>query len=246
MPVIFREFDHTYWNTDTNEQYMSVTTFIGSDEPFNMEEAISKAVNSKAGRYKGWERERVIEEWDRIREEGTALHKAIEEYCKGKDIKDIPIEHRQAVYHFSQGKWKGQINSEVLLWSHTLKLAGTSDIITEQFDSNAWKRTYNIFDIKTSNDLSWKMDKYSKQQWLYAALLEEMKREEEDKDKELFREGGWNNLQPEEREIKAVGIIHYQDYVNKPKEKPTFVPVLDKREWVESLYKNKTLQPIEG
>jgi len=64
--------------------------------------------------------------------------------------------------------------------------------------------------------------------------------------KELFREGGWDNLQPEEREIKAVGIIHYQDYVNKPKEKPTFVPVLDKREWVESLYKNKTLQPIEG
>lgn len=237
MAIIFRADDHTYWDEETGEEYMSVTRFLGLEEPFDMEVAVTNAINSRSGRYKGWGREEVKKEWDRIRETGTALHKAIEEYIKHGKIEEIEQEHRQAVWHFAQGSFKGVLHSEMLLWSRKLRLAGTCDIISEWYDKDTRLRVFNIFDIKTSASIEYKLEKFSKQMWLYAYMLDEWLKEEEEKDKALFES---TNIEPMGRTTKAAGVIYYKDYLHNKKEKPTFVKALDMRNYVESLYKKNT------
>lgn len=237
MAIIFRATDHTYWDEETGEEYMSVTRFLGLEEPFDMEEALEKATKSRYGKYKGWEKEKIQKEWDRIRETGTALHKAIEEYIKHQNIQEIEQEHRQAVWHFAQGQWKGKLHSETLLWSRKLRLAGTCDIISEWYDNKTEVQVFSIFDVKTSSSLDYKMEKFSKQMWLYAFMLEECLQENEKKDKEML---GETEVETVKRKIKASGIIHYKDYLHNRKEKPTFVAALDMKEYVTSLYKKNT------
>lgn len=236
--VIFRPEDHTYWNTVTGEQYTSVTTFLGQEVPFNQEEAVRKAKNSLHGKYRGWKEEDIIEEWDRIREEGTELHAAIQAYIEGTRIDKINPKHTVAVDWFSRGNFKGKLVSETLVWSHTLKLAGTVDIISQREENGCL--IWNVFDIKTSDSLEYKLDKFSKQLWLYSFLIEEWY-------KEVYAEQQENLFETKELKpikVSPLGIVHYKNYLHNRTAKPTFVPVEDKSQYVKELYKKITLTSL--
>lgn len=235
--VIFEPESHSYRNERTGEEYVSVTTFLGLEEGgFHQEEAVTKAIYSKSGKYKGWNRDEVLKEWERIRDEGTALHKHIEEHIKGKSLEDVPRKHRTAVYHFSQGKWGGEIMSETVVWSHTLKMAGTVDVICWK---DAVPEKYTLYDIKTSTVINeWKLPKYSKQLYLYRRLFAETL---EERFESSIKRGGIDACLRElsfERVLPVVvvgGIIHYEDYVNKRSTPPKFVRCEDYRGWSDAI-----------
>jgi PD-(D/E)XK nuclease superfamily len=238
MSVVFKPENHTYWNTLTGEQYMSVTTFLGLDEPFDKEKAIQNAVQAPTSMYYAWDKAVVEREWEHIREQGTALHKEIERWIKGTPLNAIDARHKAAVEWFSKGAWKGELYSEQLVYSHKLKLAGTLDIISDWKGEDAVEgtRVLCVYDIKTSTSINQKkLEKYSKQIYLYAALLKETRDEEQQHDLTLF-EGTSFNVVPEEEEIKVGYIIHYKDYVNNRKEKPLALKPINMALWVQGVY----------
>lgn len=229
--IQFDEKAHRYYNPETGEEYVSVTTFIGKDEPFDEAEAIRKAQTSVNSIYYGQEAQEIKEQWVRIRDTGTALHKEIERFLGGATLADIGMEHRQAVYNFSRGKFQGNLLSEVRLWSHKLKIAGTCDLITEKEVDGV--QVYTIYDFKTSTSINrWKLEKYAKQLWLYKTLLEEMLADDAEYDKELF---GGLDVCCMPSEVKVGGIIHFVDYINNRREAPKFVRCESQQEWVNAL-----------
>lgn len=229
--VRFDKAEHKYFNVETGEEYISVTTFIGRETPFDMGAAVQNAIESKSSIYYGWKEADVIAKWEEIEAAGTNLHESINKFMGGCPLEKIDIEDRQAVYWFSKGKWQGELASEVLLFSHSLKIAGTCDVIQRQIRNGVDTRV--IFDIKTSSSINeYKLVKFSKQLWLYRELLNEMLCELAIEDMTFFG-GLFDNEVP--HVVKVGGIIHYKDYLHNWKSRPEFVKCLDMSDWIAEL-----------
>lgn len=232
MDVRFDPLEHKYYNVETGEEYKSVTTFIGEDEPFDRRDAVLRAQESRSSIYFGMGAQEILDKWAEIRDEGTALHREINEYLGGKQLNAVPMEYRQAVYYFGKGNWGGELKSEVLLWSHTLKLAGTCDVIV--YKGTGKEDVYTIHDIKTSTNINEKkLIKFSKQLWLYRELYDEMLRDVEIEDLEFL--SVFEGIEAVPHRVKVGGIIHYKDFVNNRKSRPEFVKALDMAAWVEEI-----------
>lgn len=229
--VRFDKAEHKYFNVETGEEYVSVTTFIDRECPFDRGAAVERAIESKSSAYYGWKEEDVLSKWEEIQVAGTKLHDSISKYMGGCRLESVDIEDRQAVYWFSRGKWSGKLESEVLLFSHSLKIAGTCDVIQREIRNGIDTRV--IFDIKTSATINeYKLVKFSKQLWLYKELLNEMLCELAIEDMTFFG-GLFENEVP--HVVKVGGIVHYKDYLHNRKSRPEFVKCLDMSNWIAEL-----------
>lgn len=239
--VIFDPIEHKYWNALTGEEYTSVTKYIEEGKVFEKDKAIEMTTANPRSRYFGWNKEDVEREWDKIRDNGTELHKEIERWIKKEPLESIVAAHRQAVYHFSKGTFKGHLYSEMLVYSHKLKVAGTCDIVSESWGEALGHRVMRLYDIKSCTSIdSWKLEKYSKQLYMYAALLKETIEEGNEVNLSLFNEARVDVVELP-TEYRVGGIIHYEDYLYKPKQAPKFLKCIDMSSWIKQQY-SKTEQ----
>jgi len=137
--INFDPVTHTYTNID-GVVYDSVSQLITKyKKPFDVE-FYSRRVAKK----RGISPDVVKEEWKKNTENacdfGKSIHSLVEEFIKGNDKQDPIIDKFQSVFDYSSG-----INSEIILYNHTHKLAGTSDIIVDIGD-----KFFDVLDVKTN------------------------------------------------------------------------------------------------
>lgn len=162
--IIFKEDSHQYFNSETGDEYTSVSHVIGNfKEKFDAEN-ISKFVAKK----RGITQEEVLKEWDAIRDHactrGTGFHLVMENYIK---FGEVPTEYKKVIQDFAKCTDKcisdvKNIMSEVLFYNDEFKVAGTSDICWEHNDG-----TFTIGDFKTNKKFRFVSD-YNN--WLKAPL----------------------------------------------------------------------------
>lgn len=144
MPVVFDENNHTYTNTDTGENYISVTTLLGKYKP-------KFDVDAQAARYAAREGllvEDVKQHWADLNRisttRGTAIHAVLENFINtGEEDND----HKILIDYFKaqlKEHSRFDILAEERMYNDTHKLAGTADIIIENRDH------FKIWDLKTN------------------------------------------------------------------------------------------------
>jgi len=163
--ITYNPEDHTYWN-EFGVQYISATTLLGKEYPFDSDSIAEKVRKIPSSRYSGMSKERILSLWENSSGHGSTLHEAIERYIKHdewpSDTSLVPL-----VKQFSKLNFRGDLLSEVIVWDDDVQLAGTADIL-EVFPDKIY-----LYDIKTSNRVSDdKLMKFSLQLELYKRMIE--------------------------------------------------------------------------
>jgi ATP-dependent exoDNAse (exonuclease V) beta subunit len=143
------EFDpvgHTYTNTDTGEQYISVTTLIGKYESEFDADFHAERISKRDGIAK----EVILETWEKIRvratDKGSMIHNLLEDYIKtGKKEPKLPWLFTEFDKLIKENVFRhNKMHSEMVLWNHEYKIAGMADVVIE------WKDYFFIVDFKTN------------------------------------------------------------------------------------------------
>jgi hypothetical protein len=145
--VQFKEDTHQYFNTDTNQEYSSVSKLLGLYKNKFDTDAVSKRIAERDG----ITQEEVLAKWDDQREyacsRGTDFHAALEMNIK---YGEVDPEYKKVIEAFQLCVSRNvseisKIHSEILCYNDTYKLAGTADICWEHPDG-----TFTIGDFKTN------------------------------------------------------------------------------------------------
>lgn len=184
--ITFEPIEHKYTDDD-GEEYISVTTLLSKEFPFDQKAIAEKVSKISSSRYHGMSTDRILKMWSDSSEHGNVVHEMVEEYIKDEVVPSdpglIPL-----LDQFKRLNWRGDLLSEILVWNEDYRIAGTADIL-EVFDDFIY-----LWDIKTSNRISDdKLMKFSLQLEMYKRLIEER----------------FN------KPVKIGGILWYQDYVVK-------------------------------
>jgi hypothetical protein len=166
--IKFDEKNHKYYN-DRNEEYISVTTFLGEQFPFDFHAITERLISNPNSEYYKMTKADIAKKWNQSAVQGTKLHNAVEKYIKeGVEEAEDPV-HKHCVSMFKRLKFRGKILSETLVWDDDLRIAGTCDIL-EDCGDHFW-----LYDIKTSSSINKdKKVKFSYQLEIYKRLIEKM------------------------------------------------------------------------
>lgn len=148
---------HTYTNTDTGEEYISVTTVLGKYKPKFDENFHAERMSKRDGIPK----ETILETWEKIRtkatDKGTLIHNLLEDYIKtGKRHEKLPWlfdEYDRLIKENTN--WVKSTKSEIIVYDHTAKVAGMSDVVID-----SGKDYFYIVDFKTNKAFSFE-NKYN-------------------------------------------------------------------------------------
>lgn len=162
--------DYRTYHTPEGNEYISVTSWLGSLDKEDKEEGLKK-----------WREMIGDEKADQIsntsRSRGTFLHKAVEEYIQNRPIPDHIINNPTVMNLFKpMKKWldenvKTVLGSEIPLYSDHLQIAGSCDCF---FLLN--NGSYSVIDLKNSRKMKeeeW-IKSYFHQCTLYSMMIEEM------------------------------------------------------------------------
>jgi len=184
--IQFNEAKHRYTD-ETGKEYISVTTLISKEYPFDELEVAKKCSLNENSKYFQWDVEEILARWRHSATEGSSLHNACEQYSKTKQLPDDPVLRPIIENNFSKLHFKGQILTEQIIWDEELLIAGKADLL-EVFDNKIY-----LYDIKTSNTVSTeKLEKFSIQLNLYKRLTEN-----------VFK-----------KPVIIIGIIHFVNFIN--------------------------------
>lgn len=152
--VIFDKKKHKYTNDEFDIEYISVTTLINSfKEEFDLEKQ-SKIVAER----EGVSQDVIKERWNSIRTKacdfGTSVHSIVENFYKSGGVENKDDERVLKFVKLSKLKPK-DVKSEVLLFNHEYRVAGTADIIVDNDNS------FDVVDIKTNKNFRFS-SKYNK------------------------------------------------------------------------------------
>jgi len=154
--VIFNEAKHTYTNPETNDIYISVSQLLKRYKEVFDTNFHANRVALREGKTK----QEVIDGWQKISKDacdkGIKIHNIFENYIKTGKIEEQDQElvyEFESVFNFKDYK---KVNSELILYNHDHKLAGTSDIIA---DVN--KDSFDVLDFKTNKKFLFN-NKYNK------------------------------------------------------------------------------------
>jgi hypothetical protein len=142
--IQFDPVKHHYTNVLTGENYISVSTLVNKFKSEFDKANISRAVADK----RGISQAEVLAEWEKTNTDskviGTAIHAAIEEFCKAGTIQPA---HQKVIEEFKKlgdfSKASGAL-LEQLVYSHAHKVAGTADIIYPD------GKFFDVYDVKTN------------------------------------------------------------------------------------------------
>lgn len=150
MSIIFKEDSHQYFNTDTNEEYLSGTRFLHLFEPIFDKDGISKRVAKREGKTQ----EEVLNEWANASKKacdyGTQIHKVMEDYIKFGEYQSLYKSLYNSFEKIVGKDFKNsqEILSESLLWNHEYKIAGQADLIIVHNDDE-----FSVGDFKTNKEI---------------------------------------------------------------------------------------------
>lgn len=161
MIVTLHPESHTYYD-DTGRQYVSVTTLLGAEDPFDGPDVAERVITIKRSKYYGWSVAECLAYWEESARLGTQFHNAVEKWIQTGQFPSRSDANYPSVLRFSQGKFRGKLSAEVVLWDEQLRIAGTCDIIEERPTKDI------IWDIKTCRKIDAdKMMKFSMQLEIY-------------------------------------------------------------------------------
>ncbi len=147
--IYLEKENHRYiLRDDPGFVFTSCTTFISQFfEKFD-KEAIALNLVTSHPNYIGMSAQELIDEWDRLTNEGTQVHAEIERFLtEGK-----PVNHPKARHAIEWLRFKRIIQKQMLpeftIYSKELGLAGTIDLLVLNYDG-----TYDIYDWKTSKKI---------------------------------------------------------------------------------------------
>lgn len=165
--IQFDPINHRYFDA-FGRDYKSVSALLAEAYPFDRVAIMEKVSKMPNSRYYGMTVDEISAEWDDRRSSGTDLHKGIQDWIVGKELPPETSPDFHGVKFFSEGTWKGVMQSEVLLYNSLLHIAGTADIV------NRYPDHIVIWDIKTCRKIDQeKLLKYSIQLKFYATMAEE-------------------------------------------------------------------------
>lgn len=137
---------HVYINTDSQETYTSVTTFISQyKKPFD-KDFWSKKIAAR----EGVDQSVILETWKNLtqtaQDRGTEIHTVMEKYLKEGRYHacDEPLIESFRLNTSNIIKKSSKILSETILYHHGYKLAGMADLIVENGD------VFYVLDFKTN------------------------------------------------------------------------------------------------
>ena len=190
------ENSHKYSLLNSNIEFRSVTEFIGDFfEKFDEIKVAKKLTNY--GKFKGLTTSEILKDWEKRRNDGTVIHYEIEKYINNfnsrnftdneKRVDELNLKSKQAIKFLNDCDiFKNNlIFPEVKIFSETLKLAGTIDLLIYNKPKNIislvdWKTNEKIKKISYRNgtkeptldigDCSY--NKYELQLTMYRYILE--------------------------------------------------------------------------
>jgi hypothetical protein len=185
--IRLRESDHTYiLESKPTMDFCNVTKLVqGQFPPFEREKLAGWLVN-QSNKYCDYTEEELLQEWEDIKDSGSAVHKELEDYIlSGKTPTLQKAVSGMHWYDQEIGFFGDRVYPEVIVFSEELKVAGTIDL----FVYNSNNGECHIFDWKTSKKINrsgrkqaitkecaglmdCRFDQYSLQLSMYSYLLE--------------------------------------------------------------------------
>jgi ATP-dependent exoDNAse (exonuclease V) beta subunit len=178
----FNESGHRYTILD-DIVLDSVTTRLKDFFPFDAEKVAKKIADSR-----GVSHESILEDWKRIRENGTHIHALAEKLCNGNKLCSDELEKVKHVTQFLEEHPQFEIlGCEIRIFSKKYKIAGTVDLMLKHKETGK----FYLLDWKTSpkeieKDIYWEMAQgplkdiphnkfhsYSMQVTIYSLILKE-------------------------------------------------------------------------
>jgi len=187
--IILIEDIHEYRLLDNPDaEFTSATTFVKLFfRPFD-KIGIANNLTSTHNKYMHLSPEELVREWDKIAEEGTAIHNEIENYINDK-TEPTKIKSKHAVQWLkSYASDRYEFLSEIIIYSEELEIAGSIDVLIHDKKNGTYKmldwKTNKKIDTKsynqkmgthpaTANLMDCNFTHYSLQLSLYRYILEE-------------------------------------------------------------------------
>lgn len=189
--IYLNEEEHKYSliNSIIDIDFQSVTEFIGEFfHPFNELKVATKLVQH-IPKYSHLSVDDLLRDWEQRRNRGTKVHKEIENFINLKESKvDSDLKTMQGIKFLNQKciKDTNLLFSEIKIFSKTLKIAGTIDLMIYNKEKNHislidWKTNEKIKKngytngiVHPVNDLTdSSFNRYSLQLSMYKYILEE-------------------------------------------------------------------------
>lgn len=142
--VTIRESDHTYWHTESNEEYMGFSELY----KYVVDEFDAKKMAYFAGGKNEQGMIAKLDEWDAKRNEGVRLDKALTEYAKTGKTEEKDFE--DAVKVILAG-YKKPSFEQLICYNEEWKIAGTIDKMC--LSSNRKDSKFIIGDFKGFEDV---------------------------------------------------------------------------------------------
>jgi len=141
--VKLKESDHTYWH-ESGEEYLSFSSLFG----YLAEEFDAKKVAYFAGGKTEQGMIAKLDEWDKKRDEGSRLDKALTEYAKTGVTEEKDFEDAVKVILAGYNKFSYE---QLICYHEGYKVAGTLDKMT--LSSNRKDSKFTISDFKGFEDV---------------------------------------------------------------------------------------------
>ena len=149
--IFLKEDVHEYQLVDDPEmEFTSCTTFAKYFfQPFD-KIGIANNLTSTHPNYMAMSPQLLVEQWDKIAEEGTLIHNEIEQFIKN-DLDEPTREKSKVAIEWIKKNFtdRYEVFSEVIVYSKELALAGSIDILL--YDKEA--KSYKILDWKTNKKI---------------------------------------------------------------------------------------------
>jgi hypothetical protein len=143
--IHFDEASHTYTDTETGKQLISVTTLLGKYKP--KFDAIGNA--TRVAKREGVHVDFILEQWEETKNKacdyGTHIHKVMEDFLVDGKIED-EYKELYASYSSHEDVFKGypKLHAEEKLYDTVNGIAGTGDLIYEN------SKSFKVGDFKTN------------------------------------------------------------------------------------------------
>jgi len=185
--IRLRESDHTYiLEKKPTMGFCNVTTLVRDQFPPFEREKLARWLVNTSHKYNDYTEEELLQEWENIMNEGSAVHKELENYILSGKIPALPKAISGMNWYDQEIEFYGdKAFPEIIVFSEELGVAGTMDLLV--YNSNNGE--CNIFDWKTSKNIDYnggkqaitqacagltdcRFDQYSLQLAMYSHLLE--------------------------------------------------------------------------
>ena len=154
--IRFRDEGHKYWIDDDDKDLISSTTFIHTFfDHFDEDDCVKKILNSPKYKdstyeYYNMSEKEIKQQWKNAAKLGTEMHKDIEDFYNGIEIKNDTDEFKQFLQFYNDHKHLKMYRTEWLIFSDILKITGSIDATFINEDGTLtlgdWKRSKDIKD----------------------------------------------------------------------------------------------------